>query len=153
MKLLSALILLLSLSTSATAQTALDEQITLTRQAAQTDRKAILLSNVSFNDEESELFWPKWDEYRAAAEANGDRLLALIKDYAENYNNMTNQKADELMSDHFSIEMQDVVIRQNFAKEISGFMPARKVMRIVQVENKLDAAIDLQLASEIPLAK
>jgi len=153
MKFLAMLVLLLSISTSAAAQTALDDQIALTRQSAQTDRKAILLGNMSFTAEESDLFWPKWEEYRAAAAANGDRLLALIKDFAENYNNMTNQKADELMSDHFSIEMQDVVIRQNFAKEISGFMPARKVMRIVQVENKLDAAIDLQLASEIPLAK
>jgi hypothetical protein len=31
-------------------------------------------------------------------------------------------------------------------------MPALKVMRVIQVENKLDAAIDLQLAAEIPLA-
>lgn len=153
MKLLSALLLLLSISTYATAQTALDEQIALTRETANADRKAILLGNMTFTAEESDLFWPKWNEYRAAAAANGNRLLALIKNFADNYNSMTNQKAEELMSDHFSIAMQDVVIQQNFAKEIGRFMPAQKVMRIIQIENKLDAAIDLQLASEIPLAQ
>ena len=66
---------------------------------------------------------------------------------------MTDQKADEIMTDHFSIEMQNVVIKQNFAKEIDKFMPAQKVMRVIQIENKLDAAINLQLASEIPLAQ
>ena len=153
MKFLFSLILLLSLSTAASAQTALDEQIELTRQSAHTDRKIILMSNMTFTAEESELFWPAWNEYRAAAAANGDRTLALIKDFAANYENMTNEKASELMTDHFSIEMQNVVIKQKFSQEISKFMPAQKAMRVIQIENKLDAAIDLQLASEIPLTQ
>jgi hypothetical protein len=66
---------------------------------------------------------------------------------------MTDQKADELMSDSFSISMQNVVIKQNFAKKINQFMPAQKVMRVMQIESKLDTAIDMQLASEIPLTK
>jgi len=153
MKFLFSFILLLSVSAAATAQTALDEQIALTRQSANTDRKIILMGNMTFTSEESDLFWPAWNAYRAAAAANGDRTLALIKDFAANYENMTNEKASEIMTDHFSIEMQNVVIKQNFAKEINKFMPAHKVMRVIQIENKLDAAIDLQLASEIPLAK
>lgn len=153
MKFLTALILFLSLSTTATAQTALDEQIALVRQSAHTDRKVILMGNMTFTADESEAFWPKWNEYRAAVAANGDRTLALIKDFAANFENMTDQKANELMTDSFSIQMQDLVIKQNFAKELNTVMPAKKVMRVIQIENKLDAAIDLQLASEIPLAK
>jgi hypothetical protein len=153
MKFLSALILFLSLSTTATAQTALDEQIALVRQSAHTDRKIILMGNMTFTADESAAFWPKWNEYRAAVAANGDRTLALIKDFAAHFEDMSDQKAQELMTDHFSIQMQDVVIKQNFAKDINKFMPAQKVMRVIQIENKLDAAIDLQLASEIPLTK
>jgi len=153
MKFLSALILFLSLSTTASAQTALDEQIALVRQSAHTDRKIVLMGNMTFTADESAAFWSKWKEYRAAIAANGDRKLALIKDFATNYEEMTDQKASELMTDSFSIRMQNLVIKQNFAKEINKFMPAQKVMRIIQIENKLDAAIDLQLASEIPLAK
>lgn len=153
MKFLTALILFLSLSTTATAQTALDEQIALVRQSAHTDRKVILMGNMTFTADESEAFWPKWNEYRAAVAANGDRTLALIKDFAANFENMTDQKASELMTDSFSIQMQDLVIKQNFAKELDTIMPTKKVMRVIQIENKLDAAIDLQLASEIPLAK
>jgi hypothetical protein len=153
MKFLSALILFLSLSTTASAQTALDEQIALVRQSAHTDRKIVLMGNMTFTADESAAFWPKWNEYRAAVAANGDRTLALIKDFAANYESMTDQKAQELMTDSFSIQMQDLVIKQNFAKEINKFMPAQKVMRVIQIENKLDAAINLQLASEIPLAK
>ena len=153
MKFLSALVLLLLFSTSAPAQTALDDQIALARQSAYTDRKVIILGNMSFTSSESAEFWPAWKEYRAAMAANGDRMLALIKDFAENYEEMTDQKASELLTDSFSIKMQDVVIKQQFAKKINKFMPAQKVMRVIQIENKLDAAIQLQLAAEIPLAK
>jgi len=153
MKLLSVLVLILSFSTVASAQTPLDDQIALARQSAHTDRKVILMGNVNFTSSESAEFWPAWKQYRAAMAANGDRRLALIKDFAEHYEGMTDQKADELMTDHFSIAMQNVVIMQNFAKTIDKFLPAQKVMRVIQIENKLDAAIDLQLASEIPLAK
>ena len=153
MKLLSVFVLIFSLSTVASAQTPLDEQIALARQSAHTDRKVILMGNVEFTSSESAEFWPAWKQYRAAMAANGDRTLALIKDFAEHYEGMTDQKAHELMTDHFSIAMQDVVIKQNFAKKINIFLPAQKVMRVIQIENKLDAAIDLQLASEIPLAK
>jgi hypothetical protein len=153
MKLLSVLVLILSFSTVASAQTPLDDQIALARQSAHTDRKVILMGNVNFTSSESAEFWPAWKQYRAAMAANGDRRLALIKDFAEHYEGMTDQKANEIMTDHFSIAMQDVVIKQNFAKNIDKFLPAQKVMRVIQIENKLDAAINLQLASEIPLAK
>lgn len=153
MKFLFSLFFLLSISTAASAQTALDEQIQLVRQSANTDRKIILMGNMTFTSDESANFWPAWNEYRAAMSANGDRTLALIKDFAANYESMTDQKADELLTDHFSIEMQDVVVKQKFSQEINKFLPTQKVMRIIQIENKLDAAIDLQLAAEIPLAK
>ena len=153
MKFLSAFLLLLSVSTTAPAQTALDEQIALARQSAHTDRKVLIMGNVNFNSDESAEFWPAWKEYRAAASANGDRTLNLIKNFAEHFDDMTDQKANELLVDSFSINMQDVVIKQNFAKKINVFLPTTKVMRIIQIENKLDAAVQMKLAAEIPLAK
>ena len=65
MKLLSVLVLILSFSTVASAQTALDEQIALARQSAHTDRKVILMGNVNFTSSESAEFWPAWKQYRA----------------------------------------------------------------------------------------
>jgi hypothetical protein len=153
MKFLSAFLLLLSFSTTAPAQTALDEQIALARQSAHTDRQVLIMGNVNFSSNESAEFWPAWKQYRAAVSANGDRTLNLIKNFAEHYDEMTDQKANELMVDSFSIKMQDVVIKQNFAKKINVFLPATKVMRIIQIENKLDAALQMKLAAEIPLAK
>jgi hypothetical protein len=153
MKFLSVLLLLLSASTSALAQTALDDQIALARQSAHTDRQVLIMGNVNFSSDESAEFWPAWKQYRAAMSANGDRTINLIKNFADHYESMTDQKANELLVDSFSIKMQDVVIKQNFAKDINKFLPTTKVMRIIQIENKLDAAMQMKLAAEIPLAQ
>ena len=153
MKFIYALVLLLSLSTTASAQTALDEQIALARQSAHTDRQVLIMGNMHLTADESAEFWPAWKQYRAAMAANTDRTLSLIANFAQHYEEMTDQKANELLTDSFSIKMQDLVIKQQFAKNISKFMPAKKVMRIIQIENKLDAAIQMKIASEIPLAK
>ena len=153
MKFLSALILALSFSTVASAQTAMEEQIALARQSAHTDRQVLIMGNVHFTSDESAEFWPAWKQYRAAMAANTDRMLALIANYAGHYEEMTDLKANELMVDSFSIKMQSLVIKQQFAGDINKFMPTKKVMRVIQIENKLDAALQMKLASEIPLVK
>ena len=153
MKFLSALILALSFSTVASAQTAMEEQIALARQSAHTDRQVLIMGNMHFTADESAEFWPAWKQYRAAMAANTDRMLALIANFAGHYEEMSDLKANELMVDSFSIRMQDLVIKQQFAKDINKFMPAKKVMRVIQIENKLDAALQMKLASEIPLVK
>lgn len=154
MKSLFALVLFLLLSTTAAAEpSALDQQIALARQSAHTDRQVLIMGNVHLTTDESELFWPAWKQFRATMMANDDRLLDLIKNYAEHYEVMNNTKAKELLTDSFSIHMQDIVIKQQFSQKLLEFMPAQKVMRIIQIENKLDAAIDMKLASEIPLVK
>ena len=153
MKFLSALILALSFSTVASAQTAMEEQIALARQSAHTDRQVLIMGNVHFTSDESAKFWPAWKQYRAAMAANTDRMLALIGDFAGHYNEMTDLKANELLVDSFSIKMQDLVIKHQFAGDINKFMPTKKVMRVIQIENKLDAALQMKLASEIPLVK
>lgn len=153
MKFLSVFVLLLSLSTVVSAQSPMDEQIALARQSAHTDRQVLIMGNMHFTADESEQFWPAWKQYRASMAANNDRLLALIKDFASNYETLDDQRARGLLTDSFSIQMQSLVIKQNFAKNIAKFMPETKVLRIIQIENKLDAALNTKLASEIPLAK
>jgi hypothetical protein len=153
MKFLSALILALSFSTVASAQTAMEEQIALARQSAHTDRQVLIMGNVHFTSDESAKFWPAWKQYRAAMAANTDRMLALIANFAGHYEEMTDLKANELLVDSFSIKMQGLVIKQQFASDINKFMPTKKVMRVIQIENKLDAALQMKLASEIPLVK
>ena len=45
--------------------------------------------------EEATKFWPIYDQYRAEATKNGDERWQLIKDYADNYQTMTDAQAQD----------------------------------------------------------
>ena len=57
---------------------------------------------VTFTPEEAKRFWPIWDSYMAERGKFLDARLALIMDYADNYDKMTDAKAEELLKRHAS---------------------------------------------------
>ena len=63
-------------------------------------QKANILGQVMLLDaDEAAKFWPIYKEYDAEIARIGDSKLAMIKQYAENYEAMTDAVADELMRD------------------------------------------------------
>lgn len=131
----------------------LDQQIALVRQAHNTDREAMITLNVHFTAAESAAFWPLYREYRKAMQANGDMRLALIKDMAASYESMTDEQADTLLKRHLNIRQDGLDTRRVYAMRFGEVLPGKKVARVMQIEHKMDAAIDMQLAAEIPLIK
>ena len=77
----------------------------------------------------------------------------MIKGYAEAFNadTMTDAKAEEIIKEYFSIEEAPLKLRKRWWKKFSKILPARKAARYYQLENKLDAVVDVDLADQIPL--
>ena len=145
---------LLFLALAATVQAqSLDDQIALVRQAHNTDREAVITLNVHFTSAESEAFWPAYREYRKSMQANGDLRLNLIKEFAASYNDLTDEQASRLLENSFKIQQDRLDTRRQYSARFTEFLPGKKVARIMQMESKMDAAIDMKLAAEIPLVK
>jgi len=132
---------------------AVDAQIALVRQVANAQITAIVAENVSFTAEEAEAFWPLYREYRAEFQKIGDGSLMLIKDFAKNYSDMSDEKATELTDEALKLEQQRVKLQMSYAKKFRKVIKPAKVFRVFQVENRVNAVNKLKLASEIPLMK
>lgn len=147
-------LLLLALLFAPLAQAqSLDDQIALVRQAHNTDREALITLNVHFSAAEGEAFWPLYREYRAAMKANGDLRLNLIKEFADTYENMSDEQALRLLDKSMNIEQDRLDTRRLYTDRFREILAGKKVARVMQMEGKMDAAIDMQLAAEIPLVK
>ena len=83
----------------------------------------------------------------------GDRTVGMIRSYAESFNadSMTDAKAEGLIKEYFSIEESTLKLQKRWWKKFTKILPARKAARYYQLENKLDAVIDIELADQIPL--
>ncbi len=149
------LILLLAsavLVTPANAQT-VDQWTALQQLQAdlKADRQAVVAANLPLSEGEARTFWPVYKEYRGEIEKLGDRMAKLIAAYAANYQSMTDAKADAFFTEWLALERDKVTVREKAVPRIKTALPPQKAARFFQIENKLDALVNVTLASEIPL--
>jgi hypothetical protein len=128
-------------------------EIALTRSAIQARRQAIVTAAMDLTGPEAEAFWPMYRDYRTDMAKVDDRLVNLILVYAANYDSLTDDKAKQLLSDYFDVERARLDVKTQYVPRFNGVLPARKVARFFQVDNKLDKKIQAELAEEIPLAR
>ena len=121
------------------------------RTILQAEHKLVVSLNLGLTAAEAEAFWPVYDRYAADLDKAGDRRIRLITDFAEAYGNLGDETAKSLVADMLRYQKDVIGIRQNYAKKFQKVLPAPKVARFYQIENKLDALVNFVLASEIPL--
>jgi len=129
------------------------DEIALTRAAIQTRRQALVTSAMDLTAPESQAFWPLYRDYRTDMAKVDDRLVDLIIVYAGNYNSLNDDMAAKLLNDYLDIERARLDIKTQYVPRFLGVLPATKVARFYQVDNKLDKKIQAELASEIPLTR
>jgi hypothetical protein len=144
-------LVILFLLVSSMSLFAQDDFFELLRQDLKTQKVAIITETMEFTEEESNLFWPVYREYDFEASKLADERLAILKDYAEYYEMMTNEKAIELMDRSIKLEEKLLKLRKKFYKEFQKVLPAIKATRFIQVDNQISLLLNLQIASELPL--
>jgi len=145
---------------SANAQSSIDavmthEQLQAAKELVDTERDMTLIINLDLTAEESETFWPLYDEYRQKVRNVRGRKLSLIEGYAERYRAGTvdDEFAEMAIKDALDIQLETVKIRQKYWKKFRRIVPAKKAARFYQLENKMDTEIDFVLAGGIPLVE
>jgi hypothetical protein len=127
--------------------------VELTRQQIQTGRQAIVAKNLPLTEQQSAAFWPLYREYRGALAPLGDRYVALLTDYAGKYGSLTDPDADAMLKESMAIQNDKLKVQSRYVDRFKKVLPAKSVARFYQIENKLDAIVGYDLASEIPLAQ
>ena len=145
------LVLLAGIAAPASAQTATD--IELTRAHIQTERQAIIADAMKLTDDESLVFWPAYRDYRLDMARLGDRLVKVITEFAAADAALSDEQATRLLDEYLDIKAKDVSVKKKYVGVFRKLLPAPKVTRFFQLENKLDAIVNFELAATIPLTR
>ena len=129
----------------------LQEYITLLRKDVNTDKVKILGEVMQFDAEDAAKFWPMYHDYDSELNKLNDMRLANIKEYAQNYTNMTENKADELIKNAMSYQKQRDELLAKCYERVKQQLGAVTAARFVQVEHQLLLIIDLKIASALPI--
>jgi len=118
----------------------------------QTDKRAVVLRAMELTDAEVAVFTPIYDEYQAEMKGLFQRGADVLNKFAANYGSMTDDAANDIMKEWFSLRDDRNVVIKKYAKKFGKKMPATDVLRWVQIENKLNALLDIQAAQVVPVS-
>jgi hypothetical protein len=119
----------------------------------QADKRAVVLSALQLTDTQVAAFTPIYDEFQREMKGVMGRGSDVINKFAANYGSMTDGAANDIMKDFFKVRNERNALVEKYAKKFGRELPATKVLQWVQVENKLNALLDVEAASIIPLAR
>jgi hypothetical protein len=147
------LLIVFLMITSVTFAQDVDSFIELLRSDLKTEKKAIITEGMDFTEQEASAFWPEYRNYEFDLEKLGDARVVLIKDYAENFEKMTDDKAAELIDKAFDFREERLKLEKKYFKKFSKILTPVKAAKWVQLENQIMLMIDLQISAELPLVE
>lgn len=134
------------------AQT-IDDYLEVARDVLNTEKKAVVAEAMTLSEAESAPFWEMYNEYNAELYQVHTERVNIIKDFAANYESMSNEKADELWTNSMSYQSELLKLNKKYYKKFKKILPAGKAALYFQVENKIATLINAELALEIPLVE
>lgn len=127
------------------------DYIEIVREVLSTEKKAAIAEVIELSATESSPFWALYNEYNSELSKVQNLRIATIKDFAANYDKMTDEKADELWSNSLVYQQNLVKLKKSYYKKFKKIIPAGKAAQYFQVENKIEALVNAKFALEIPL--
>jgi hypothetical protein len=134
-------------------QSSVDQDIDLMRKDVRSQKKQIIAANLQLTDAEAVKFWPVYDQYTAELVKINDAKYAAIKDYATNYDTLTDDKALSLIRQILGVDQSVAQLREKYVPIVSKVISGKKTALFFQLDRRLVALIDLQLAAAIPMVQ
>jgi hypothetical protein len=123
------------------------------REKARADKKVVVASVLELTESEAKVFWPVYNAFQSDMVSHYDRLLKLIDAYSKAYSAMSDETATKILTDYLALERAHVALLSSYVPRFQKVLPAKKVARLYQIENKMRALVNYELASEIPFVK
>jgi len=128
-----------------------DAYIELFRSDVRKQAASLVGQGMQLSADEAVAFWPIYKKYEGEYTKLGDDKVALIKDFAASYNQMTDAKAAELVNRVFDLQDRSTQLKKKYYQEFAKVLPPVKAARWVQVQNQIERLIDLQVTAQLPL--
>jgi hypothetical protein len=105
---------------------------------------------MDLTDAQAEKFWPVYDQYTADLVKINDAKAALVQEYAQSYDTMTGDQAENYLRKRAAVEESIMQLRLKYLPIFRKVLSGRETALFFQIDWRLGLMIDLQLA-QMPL--
>ena len=110
------------------------EEIDLIQSVFGMEKKAIIAEFVKVDAAQKDAFWALYDEYETKRKELGKNRIALLEDYADNYDKLTNEKAESWTKEVINQGKKTDDLLVTYTKKISKTVSPIAALQFFQVE-------------------
>jgi hypothetical protein len=131
------------------------DNMEILRAKLKADKKLVVATNMELTESEAKGFWPIYDQYQKDLQKINQRAANLLESYAEDFRgkSLTDDKAKKLIDEALAIDRAEANLKSAYAPKLGKVLPVKKVVRYLQIENKIRAVVKYDIASGVPLVR
>lgn len=137
----------------ASAQSRPTDDVEILREKLRADKKLVIATALQLTESQGKAFWPLYNAYQSEMITHYDRVGQLVETYGRTYDGLNDEAASKLIKDYLALMTNQAALLRTYAPRFLQVLPPRKVAQLYQIENKLRALVDFELAQTIPLIK
>jgi len=121
--------------------------------AVRTDKRGYVTSALALSEAEAAKFWPIYDTYQAQLDQANRRRTGALLGVVGRSATISDVYAKSVVKELVAADDTELKARRTLRDRVMKALPARKAIRYLQLESKIRAAQDYDLATTIPLLK
>jgi hypothetical protein len=123
------------------------------RAAIRADKRAFVESTMKLTDAEAKRFWPIFDAYQRNLDMTMRRRVVAVEGMLFRDKPMTNLAAKTYATEMLVIDEAEIKARRTMRNRVMRALPAVKAARYMQLEEKIRAVLDYDIAATVPLTR
>jgi len=129
------------------------QDLDLLRKDLRAKRKELIAANLKLTPTEAERFWPVYDQYIKELIAINDKKFALIQEYANSNQTMTNDQALLFIREWLDFDIATNQLRQKYVPMVSKVLDGKKTATFFQLDRRIAMMMEIQVSSQMPLVQ
>jgi hypothetical protein len=130
----------------------LDAYIALMRRDVRQEKAEIMGAMMALNAQDAAKFWPIYSAYDEQLAKLSDQRVANIKEYAKEFDTLTDDQADKLVHSAMDFQKRRQELLGETYEKVKQALGGVAAARFLMVEHQILTIIDLQIISSLPVA-
>lgn len=123
------------------------------REAAKSDKKALVARTLTLTDAEAKKFWPIYESYQRALDVAVRQRNVVVVDLVGLQKPLSDPYARDLSKELIAADEAEIRARRTLQNKVMKALPPKKAARYMQLESKIRAVQAYDIAVAIPLVK
>lgn len=114
------------------------------------EKKAVVAEFIQLEGTAKEAFWTRYDQYEEERKAHGQKRIALLTKYAEQYADLDDATTEKIMGEMITLGKKYNKLIDKYYKSIKKASGIKAAAQFYQLEVYFQSAIRLKIFESIP---